>query len=407
MPLVYVVPGFAGSRLVSVAGLIDEVWPAPSLIAFGKIKTLGLAANGLDPNPDGGVECVAKKPFINASGHIINDGFCLYFYQALIDFLQTDRMKGLGWRTVAWPYDWRRRIKSLGLEFALELRRTYPAYGAHTIVAHSMGGLVSRVAWWSLVQTGQSHMVRRIITLATPHQGSYTTVQAILGQSPVIDAILAINQLARGIPATKGGLIRRDLTPEDIVQVSVTWPSLYDVLPLLGGSEAAKDPDRARLFDAANWSPSLHLNAAHLAYVRDSWSPFLQLPDTVPPYSVLTTVAGHGFGSGDGLAKFTVPLELSDLGFSGDTDTTVTGGSAIIERSRRYHFTGKHMSMPYIVTVSDKIQEMMDDTRDDVDPTAPVATIPTVFLEDPPWPPQELPVVGLPSNPCANGVCPC
>lgn len=407
MPIVYVLPGLCGSKLYFDRGFIDLAWPAPLLLPFGQIKYLALAANGIDPEPDHGEFLYTKAPErLPGVGTISDDGLVSYFYEKLIEQLEKKLTKK-GYSVVPWPYDWRKQIRSTGLLLANQIRRDYPVNGPCTLFAHSMGGLVARVAWWSLAETTQSYMVRRIITLGTPHQGSYTMVNAFFGDSPVVKGMLLLNDSTAGLPGLRGGLARNQLSVGQILDVAITWPGIYDLMPTLGGSEAARDPNRVRIFNNANYPSFVRFDQPLMARSRTAWSPFLLLPNTYPPYSVLTTVAGHGFASHDGLADPRNPITLEKLGFSQDTDTTVTGGSAIIPRSRVYHFTARHMSLPGIVARCPWLEEMVLEERSDIDPTAPTVTDPTPHMENPPWPPLQVRQSNPPVQPCRMGQCSC
>jgi hypothetical protein len=83
--------------------------------------------------------------------------------------------------------------------------------------------------------------VRRLITLGTPHGGSFAPVQALRGTYPVVRRLAALDRLhdAETLAA----------------EVFSSFPSIYQMLPHTIG------PDAVDLFDPANWpaaGPSLH-----------------------------------------------------------------------------------------------------------------------------------------------------
>jgi pimeloyl-ACP methyl ester carboxylesterase len=96
------------------------------------------------------------------------------------------------------------------------------------IVAHSMGGLVSRAA---LASGGGN--VERVVLLGTPNLGSFAPVQALRGTYAVVRKIarLALQQSAEMLAA----------------DVFKTFPSLYHLLPL---PEVSPKLD---FFDPASW----------------------------------------------------------------------------------------------------------------------------------------------------------
>jgi hypothetical protein len=97
------------------------------------------------------------------------------------------------------------------------------------IVAHSMGGLVSRAA---LTQPGMSN-VERLVLLGTPNFGSFAPLQALRGTYAVVRKISSL--VSTGSPEALAGKIFN------------TFPSLYHMLP------SAQRNGCADLFDPAEW----------------------------------------------------------------------------------------------------------------------------------------------------------
>jgi pimeloyl-ACP methyl ester carboxylesterase len=121
------------------------------------------------------------------------------------------------------------------------------------IVAHSMGGLVSRAA---LALPGMEK-VRRIVLMGTPNFGSFAAVQALRGTYAVV------RKIAR--------LVRNSSAETMANEVFTTFPSLYHMLP---SAERNGGPD---LFDPNEWPKAdPRPNTALLATaqpVRDSLAP--------------------------------------------------------------------------------------------------------------------------------------
>ena len=142
-PRVYVIPGILGSEL----GLArpqpwppDLLWVDPIDIIAGRLVELGL---------DAGTSVVP-----------------LSVLPPTYMPLQLELRAG-GCDVVMHAYDWRRSILDSGRELAARLAAD-PAAEIH-IVAHSMGGLVARAA----LKTHAIARVRRLITVGTPHAGSF------------------------------------------------------------------------------------------------------------------------------------------------------------------------------------------------------------------------------------------
>jgi pimeloyl-ACP methyl ester carboxylesterase len=141
-------------------------------------------------------------------------------------------LEAAGYTVRCFDYDWRRDIAELGLEFS---RRVAIEPASHiSVIGHSMGGLVARAA----LRTDAGPRIERLITLGTPHGGSYAPVQALRGVYPLI------RRLAQLDPLHSAEALARD--------VFATFHSLYQMLPR---GEGAKG-EQLNLLDPRNW-PSL------------------------------------------------------------------------------------------------------------------------------------------------------
>jgi pimeloyl-ACP methyl ester carboxylesterase len=117
-----------------------------------------------------------------------------------------------GYTVHCFAYDWRRDIT----ESAAALARQMSSESARdlSIVAHSMGGLVARIALNSSAGT----RIQRLITLGTPHGGSYAPVMAVRGVYPLVRRLAQIDQMH------SAEALARD--------VFSSFYSLYQMMPL-------------------------------------------------------------------------------------------------------------------------------------------------------------------------------
>lgn len=200
LPHVVVVPGILGSQLgmVRKRPLPDDVlWLDPIDIQVGRLRLLGL----------------------DARAPIIPLGVVLYSHLKL-----RLRLRAAGFAVTLHDYDWRLDIEASATSFAERLRRLSSKRLA--IVAHSMGGLVSRAA---LGLPGMQH-VERVVLLGTPNQGSFAPVQALRGTYAVV------RKLARLDAATTAERLAEE--------VFNSFPSLYQMVPAAaaGGAHDLLDP---------------------------------------------------------------------------------------------------------------------------------------------------------------------
>jgi len=201
---VFIVPGIMGSQL----GLLrppplphDIVWIDPIDIERGRLAALRLPG----------------------AARVVPLGVVLFSYLRLKLYLRAH-----GLRAEFHDYDWRLPVAQLGHGLAARLRSAAPAPVA--IVAHSMGGLVTRAALTQL----ESRQVQRVLLLGTPNSGSFAAVQALRGTYAVVRKVARLDASASAETLTS--------------EVFSSFPSLYDLLP--GGTGGAD------LFDPAWWPKS-------------------------------------------------------------------------------------------------------------------------------------------------------
>lgn len=215
---VVLLPGIMGSLLFSIRGVTSLLWINPLLFLNGQGGYL--SAEG-EPerigNPD--VDCVA-------------------FSLEKMTYLKMALELRRSFKVYEFPYDWRLPIE----QNADQLRSSIERWAAgddgqqFTLVAHSMGGLVSR-AYLDRHKVVAERRVKRLITLGTPH----------LGATNAIDNIFNGNQMMAVVDKLNDQNGMRD--------VVLSMPSIYQLLPappelLPAGLDAPADWD---LYDASAW----------------------------------------------------------------------------------------------------------------------------------------------------------
>jgi pimeloyl-ACP methyl ester carboxylesterase len=175
-PRVLILPGMMGSRL--------GPWIDPARIGAGDLTDLKL---------DEG-----DAPELN--------GVLLFAYAKLML-----RLKAVGWDVEFYPYDWRQGLDKLGGALAAHIAaQATPAI----LIAHSMGGLVARMASARLPKRA----VRKLILLGTPNRGTFAPLQALRGTYPFV----------RWLARLDGRHSPRYLAEK----IFGTFPGLYQLLPM-------------------------------------------------------------------------------------------------------------------------------------------------------------------------------
>lgn len=200
-PRVLILPGIMGSKIGKPGRLRDDVlWLDPLEVMAGKLVNLAL--------PRGkGLKAV---------------GVMLFGYLKLKLTLQI-----AGFDASFHAYDWRQSLDVLGNELAARIAKDRAR--SVMLVAHSMGGLVSRAA----MGTASGDRITRLIELGTPNYGSFAPVQALRATYPTVRKIAAL-----------------DLhhTPEQLAEkVFRTLPGLYQMLP------APERCESLDFFDPKSW----------------------------------------------------------------------------------------------------------------------------------------------------------
>ncbi|MGH3512813.1 MAG: esterase/lipase family protein [Pseudonocardiaceae bacterium] len=375
MTICYVLPGLGGSELYQDSALTDKVWVSYTRLALGQLGRLRLAPDGASPGPPDGVQLYPGGPLPDYYGSAI---------AALAAALSPH-----GYSVVPWGYDWRLSTQVTGRLLADRIRRDVTAADPCSLVGHSLGGLVCRLAWASLVGTGESGLVRRIVTLGTPHWGSYGPVRIWSRDSEVSQQLWYISLASI---AVFGGAIAvstgRIWDPSRVAALTSTWPAVYETLPSLLAPDAGADPNRLVIYSGP-WPSDRGVSMAWLDYARTVYQPLLASAGTLPPAWILTTVGGSGYAT---VSRLERPQYLGDpraYVSTGDGDGQVVLSSAILPGSAQIQLTGAHGDLPVITAGLSQAAAVILDPRVAPDPPPPAQVLPGIYpvqLHGPPSP---------------------
>lgn len=166
-PVVFV-PGFLGTRIQCPDG---ELWPNIPNARFGEMR---LQSDGFSNDGSAGA-CAAGAFAMTGRDGLVATAAKQNVYQSTIDFL--DQIAADRW--AAYTYDWRRAVPVSvdGLDGAIDQLLADTGAKRVVLMAHSMGGLVSRAY---IGDAGRADKVTRFITLGTPYWGAPKTHFALL-----------------------------------------------------------------------------------------------------------------------------------------------------------------------------------------------------------------------------------
>jgi pimeloyl-ACP methyl ester carboxylesterase len=217
------------------------------------------------------------------------------------------------------PFDWRHSLGELAGRLADYIARDVPADRPLSLVAHSMGGLVSRTLFAAHPQA--AGRVNHLIMLGTPNFGSYSPAQVFSGDETLVRIVAGLDLVNSSAALTA---------------VFASFPGLVAMLPN-PRKVAGDEPDFLR---PATW-PAEILPAAALRRAEDQQR---RLLGDIPARSRYTLIAGSGRET-VAHAKMIAPgqFKFSD----GDGDGTVPLQLCLLPNIGRLYFTGaKHGAMP-------------------------------------------------------------
>jgi len=300
---VFVVPGMMGSQLglKRQRPLPDDIlWLDPIDIGVGRLASLQLSAG---------------EP-------IVPLGVVLYSYLRL-----KLHLRATGFAPVLYDYDWRLGIDQLGTALAQRVRNE--SAGRIMIVAHSMGGLVSRAA----LAEPQMSKVERLVLLGTPNLGSFAPLQALRGTYPVVRKVASL--------AGTG-------SPESLAEeIFNCFPSLYHMLPKAecnGGTD---------LFDPTEWPRSGPLPDAGLLRGAREFQQRLPRSD-----ERISAVVGVGQETVTGVRRHNDDFIYT---VTRRGDGTVPAVSAGLAGGRNHYATVAHSDLTRDPTVAAAVTELLRD----------------------------------------------
>jgi pSer/pThr/pTyr-binding forkhead associated (FHA) protein len=252
VPIVFV-PGFMGSELWRGS---DRIWPAVRYpLSQPEIYRL----------PD----TTPLEPRAVAGEVVIVPGLIkLDRYNRVADYL----IEALGYErgkdVLEFPYDWRQDVRDSAMRLGRAIEE-WPVRGPITIIAHSMGCLVSR---WYVEKLGGRDKVGRMVLLGGPHLGAPRAVTTL-------------------VPGAR--LLPFGLAGDRLTETFATFPSTYQLLPW-GNAGTDEDGSPLNLFDDDRWLPE---NSRPLLRAARDFRRRLGLRSSVPAVSIF----GYGLKTMTGL----------------------------------------------------------------------------------------------------------
>lgn len=322
---VFILPGIFGSTLETVENnkVLFTTWLDAVCLARGQcLAYLKLAADGV--SPFFGAKVPSTRPWSVMES----------YYKALFNACDSADTY-----PVPLPYEWRGSVRATGRYAWRFIEREYPE-GEFYIVAHSLGGLLARIVWSELGRVGGQERLLRIVTMGTPHWGSYDACRTATQTSASWRAFYDAMRLGR--PVQTRGRIERALA-----EVCWSWPSLYDLLPAWNLPDLVNvDPHRRRAYDISRY-PSNAIGGMYNAHFTSSaighWD---AMAAAIPPQGRLTPIIGIGKLTANRLKDVQEIHDDTAFNFGGDGDGVVDPLSAGLDGRPRFSVNSGHASLP-------------------------------------------------------------
>lgn len=308
---VVLLPGIMGSDLSSIRGVTTLVWINPLIFLHGNARYLSLAESG---DRDGCPEVEMVPVGLNK----------LYYLKMALSLNKAAEL-------YEFPYDWRRPIAYNAdvLHNSLE-RWADGSDRKFNLVAHSMGGLVSR-AYMARHPEAAEKRVRQLIMMGTPNFGATNAVETLFNGNSLMDTVNGLNR------------------SNDMKTVVRGLPGAYNLLPVPPELYPAGMPYPAdwNIYDAASWRTA-GIRQEFLDSTRDLHALLAKSDPQLP----LTMIAGCHLETPVRLTSdFSVEsmprlvVERIAEGEEGG-DGTVPLWSALLPAAQTFYVQEKHSEIP-------------------------------------------------------------
>jgi tetratricopeptide (TPR) repeat protein len=315
-PVVFLLPGIMGTHLA-----LDRKrqWIHVRRLALGGLHQLEIKAENIEP--DGLVETV---------------------YERLFDHLR------LEYDVIPFGFDWRLPIAGSAKLLGTKIKSELDAHNRPVrIVAHSMGGLVSRALilecpdlWQRMTRRGG-----RLLMLGTPNHGSYVPAQVMTREHRLMKYVAAAD-------------LHHSL--DDLTLVVRAFPGLVEMLPLKDGTDLL-DPEKWKGF--GDFAP----NAGALDAARAFR---LKLANAAIDPEAMIYVAGRADATPAAMER-----AGSDVTFryTGRGDGTVPWDLGLLDGVDTYYVDAEHGQIPNHPPAFDAFMELLANGR-----TSKLKTMPPV-----------------------------
>jgi hypothetical protein len=206
-------------------------------------------------------------------------------------------------------------------------------------------------------------------------------VQVWTGEDVSLQQLVLLSY-AVAVERAPGGAVQMRIpySSAELVSLSQTWPSFYELLPALFAPDAVADPGRLKLYPSENWPEVRRPSQAHLDDALNVFQPWLLGQSGIPPAWILTTVAGIGLPTFDGQIFLAPVGYYTSLRKASTGDGTVTKDSALLPNSAQLTYGSHHADLPNDLAGARILAELVTDVRVPPNPAPPAVAVDNVLV---------------------------
>ena len=292
-------PGILGSELTVGSTQLEKVWFGFWSILKGDFDQLQIDSAGKSIKP------------VNPNAALRR------YYGELEQYLLAD------WNVLVFPYDWRLDIRNSADLLADKINAQFGSSSGVHLVAHSMGGLVSR----SLAQRhpAQWAQMGQLVMMGTPNYGSLSIAHLYTGLYRLMRILAAVD---------------RQHNLSELVQLAKNFVGTYQMLPRIDKLSGTTTP--AKLYDPATYG-DLHPLRDRL----DDAQKFQAELDIIQNPERLTYIAGANQPTADGVSDWSRLNNMDAYTFTRMGDGTVPHSLGLLPGiAATYFVEEEHSALP-------------------------------------------------------------
>jgi hypothetical protein len=329
------IPGVLGSGLSWFPGggaPPQPIWLDLPAVAEGQFSYLELAPDNKSPGP-------------LAQGRVIGpDGTLFPSYYPLLRWMQND-----GWNVFTVCQDWRWSLFDLAPLWWGQIKAflgVQPFY----MVCHSLGGLLGRMIFGQMQAAGQDGQLLGMVTLGTPHYGSFESVRAFMRLNFIYTGLVSVCGFTSALLGTPG--------PMYVDRVLASHPVWYELMPsAVAGPLFTDAPDQVKELYTPGFLSGIN------SYVQDSKLLNAELLqgqlNGLIPSKRLASIVGTTWPTPYQFAATGKPNQEDGYLYTDEGDGSVTVAQSTVPGAPVYRTTALHPLLTQFPPVWQFIQQLI------------------------------------------------